>query len=60
VSSRSCPASINRSDGGGVRIGHPLLLLILPLSSYLSRKGVPLHRISVGLLVLRDEKEGEG
>jgi hypothetical protein len=39
---------------GRIRIGRTLLLLILPLGSYLSRRGVPLHRISVGLLVLRD------
>jgi hypothetical protein len=50
--SRSCPEPINRCEG--VRIGHTLLLHILPLGSYLSRRGVPLHRISAGLLVLRD------
>jgi hypothetical protein len=33
---------------------HTLLLLIFPLGSYLSRRGVPLHSICVGLLVLRD------
>jgi hypothetical protein len=43
-----------KSKWKGVRIGHTLLLLILPLGFYLSRRGVPLHRISAGLLVLRD------